>query len=120
MNRRSNFRVSIELFKQIYSLTIPMLFAIVLGSIGHLLAIGIPVLGSIALLGSLSYKNVFAIVIVFALLRGLFRYGEQYLNHFVAFKLLAILRDKVFSALRVLSPAKLEGKDKGDLISIIT
>ena len=57
---------------------------------------------------------------VFALLRGMLRYGEQSCNHFIAFKLLALIRDRVFRALRRLCPAKLEGRDKGDLISVIT
>lgn len=59
-------------------------------------------------------------MIVIALLRGIFHYAEQYCNHFIAFKLLAIIRHKVFAALRKLCPAKLEGREKGNLISIIT
>lgn len=55
-----------------------------------------------------------------SVLRGILHYGEQYCNHFIAFKLLAIIRHKVFAALRTLSPAKLEGREKGNLISIIT
>ena len=57
---------------------------------------------------------------LFALVRGVLRYAEQACNHFIAFKLLALIRDKVFRALRRLCPAKLEGRDKGDLISVIT
>ena len=59
-------------------------------------------------------------MLAFALVRGVFRYAEQACNHFIAFKLLALLRDRVFRALRRLCPAKLEGRDKGDLISVIT
>lgn len=59
-------------------------------------------------------------MLVFALLRGVLRYAEQASNHFIAFKLLALIRDKVFGALRRLTPAKLEGRDRGDLISLIT
>lgn len=59
-------------------------------------------------------------LIILAVLRGIFHYGEQYCNHFIAFKLLSIIRHKVFAALRRLCPAKLEGRDKGNLISIIT
>ncbi len=62
----------------------------------------------------------FICVLVFALVRGGFRYAEQACNHFIAFKLLALIRDHVFRALRRLCPAKLEGRDKGDLISVIT
>ena len=62
----------------------------------------------------------FACILVFALLRGVLRYAEQASNHYIAFKLLALIRDKVFGALRRLTPAKLEGRDRGDLISLIT
>ena len=60
------------------------------------------------------------ILIAFAVLRGILHYAEQACNHYIAFKLLAIIRHKVFAALRKLCPAKLEGRDKGNLISIIT
>ena len=69
---------------------------------------------------SLSLTALFVLVAVFAVLRGFLRYGEQACNHFIAFKLLALIRDKVFRALRRLCPAKLEGRDKGDLIAVIT
>ena len=61
-----------------------------------------------------------AAMMIIAVLRGILHYAEQYCNHFIAFKLLVIIRHKVFAALRRLCPAKLEGKDKGNLISIIT
>ena len=67
-----------------------------------------------------SFQHIVVIVIILAVLRGALRYGEQYCNHFIAFKLLAIIRHKVFSVLRKLAPAKLEGKDKGNLITLIT
>lgn len=69
---------------------------------------------------SVSITTIFILVCVLALLRGVLRYAEQACNHFIAFKLLALIRDKVFRALRKLCPAKLDGKDKGDLISVIT
>ena len=65
-------------------------------------------------------KTIITVMIVIAVLRGILHYVEQYCNHFIAFKLLAIIRHKVFAALRKLCPAKLEGRDKGNLISIIT
>ena len=65
-------------------------------------------------------KTIITVMIVIAVLRGILHYMEQYCNHFIAFKLLAIIRHKVFAALRKLCPAKLEGRDKGNLISIIT
>ena len=69
---------------------------------------------------SRSFGTIASILIVLAILRGVLHYGEQYCNHFIAFKLLAIIRHKVFASLRRLCPAKLEGRDKGNLISIIT
>jgi len=63
---------------------------------------------------------IFTVLIVSAIARGLLRYGEQWCNHYIAFRLLALIRDKVFGALRRLSPAKLEGKEQGNLVSLIT
>lgn len=103
-----------------------MLLAILMGLIGHLCASFITIFGAYALLEllgfsvPLSLKMIFVSVCVFAILRGFLRYAEQSCNHFIAFKLLALIRDKVFQALRKLCPAKLEGRDKGDLISVIT
>jgi ATP-binding cassette subfamily C protein len=103
-----------------------MTVAIIMGLIGHLCASFITIFGGYAILDVLGFKTslslmfIFVSVCVFALLRGILRYAEQGCNHFIAFKLLALIRDKVFQALRGLCPAKLEGKDKGDLISVIT
>ena len=103
-----------------------MILAIIMGLIGHLCATFITVFGGYAVLHvltpewSMSLAVLFGAVLIFALVRGFLRYAEQACNHFIAFKLLALIRDKVFGALRRLCPAKLEGKDKGNLISIIT
>ena len=103
-----------------------MVLAIAMGLMGHLAASFITIFGGYAaadILGihtPLSLRAIFVCVCVFALVRGVLRYAEQACNHFIAFKLLALIRDKVFRALRRLCPAKLEGKDKGDLISVIT
>ena len=103
-----------------------MVLAIVMGLSGHICATFITVFGSYALLDILGYqiplsvKTVFAAICLFAVFRGILRYAEQACNHYIAFKLLALIRDKVFAALRRLCPAKLEGRDKGNLISIIT
>lgn len=103
-----------------------MLLAILMGLIGHLCAAFITIFGGYAVLEALRFDTPFTLtilfvcVVVFAVVRGFLRYAEQACNHFIAFKLLALLRDKVFRALRRLSPAKLEGRDKGDLISVIT
>lgn len=103
-----------------------MLLAVLMGLIGHLCAAFITIFGGYALLDLLHFDTpfgqtvLFVSVGVFALVRGILRYAEQACNHFIAFKLLALIRDKVFAALRRLCPAKLEGRDKGDLISVIT
>ncbi|MBQ8313505.1 MAG: thiol reductant ABC exporter subunit CydC [Clostridia bacterium] len=102
-----------------------MLLAITMGLIGHLCAAFITIFGGFALLDVLGKPGhgmgvAFACMAVFSIARAGLRYGEQACNHFIAFKLLALIRDKVFGALRRLCPAKLEGKDKGDLISVIT
>jgi ATP-binding cassette subfamily C protein len=105
-----------------------MALAILLGAAGHACAILLPVLGGFALLsvlvpaGAISggLGALFTALIVCAVLRGLFRYAEQLCNHYIAFKLLAKIRDAVFAALRRLCPAKLECRDKGDLIAVIT
>ena len=100
-----------------------MCLAIAMGLIGHLCAAFITVFGGYAILNLHNGRELsflFAAVLIFALMRGFLRYAEQACNHFIAFKLLALIRDRVFGALRRLCPAKLEGRDKGDLISVIT
>jgi ATP-binding cassette subfamily C protein len=97
-----------------------------MGLVGNLCAAFITIFGGFAVLDLLGFatpvalKTTFVCVLLFALVRGIFRYAEQSCNHFIAFKLLALIRDKVFRALRRLCPAKLEGRDRGDLISVIT
>lgn len=126
MKKRNSLQIMFQLAGLIKGLTGYMLLAISMGTIGHLCATFIPVLGVIALLTILNEIHIFSITTLFILLiicgilRGALRYGEQACNHYIAFKLLAIIRDNVFVALRKLCPAKLEGKDKGNLISIIT
>lgn len=103
-----------------------MALAVIMGVAGNLFACFITVTGVCAVLTAVGFDFGFSVglmfvaVLVFALFRGILRYAEQACNHFIAFKLLALLRDKVFRALRRLCPAKLEGRDKGDLISVIT
>lgn len=110
-----------------------MLLAILLGVLGFLCAIFLTIFASAELvsifyekLGAAKdflypgYNHIFHLLILLAVSRGILHYGEQYCNHFIAFKLLAIIRHKVFAALRRLCPAKLEGRDKGNLISVIT
>ena len=126
MKKRSNFNIMFRLSALVKPLAGFMVLAILMGVIGNLCATFITVLGGYAILDALnistgiSMLTAFILAGVFALLRGVLRYAEQSSNHYIAFKLLALIRDKVFIALRRLCPAKLEGKDKGNLISIIT
>lgn len=126
MKKRSGFSVMLRLIGLVKPLAGFMVLAIAMGLMGHLAASFITIFGGYAaadILGihtPLSLRAIFVCVCVFALVRGVLRYAEQACNHFIAFKLLALIRDKVFLALRRLCPAKLEGKDKGDLISVIT
>ena len=126
MKKRNGFQVMARLIGLVKPLTGFMLLAIVMGLIGHLCAAFITIFGGYAVLEALQFDTPFTLtalfvcVVVFAIIRGFLRYAEQACNHFIAFKLLALLRDKVFRALRRLCPAKLEGRDKGDLISVIT
>ncbi len=124
--KRSGFTVMRKLIGLVKPLTGYMILAIAMGLTGHLCASFITIFGGYAVLNVLGFETplsltvLFVSVAVFALLRAVLRYGEQACNHFIAFKLLALIRDKVFQALRRLCPAKLEGKDKGNLISVIT
>ena len=124
--KRSGLNVMARLIGLVRPMLGFMLLAIAMGLLGNLCATFITVFGGYAILNvlhpewSMSLGWVFAAVLLFALVRGFLRYAEQSCNHFIAFKLLALIRDKVFGALRRLCPAKLEGKDKGDLISVIT
>ena len=97
-----------------------MCLAIIMGCIGNLMATFITVLGGYGFLGILDFTFVVTMLILFAVLRGVLRYAEQACNHYIAFKILARIRHKVFAALRKLAPAKLDGSEKGNLISIIT
>ena len=124
--KRSGFQIMARLIGLVKPLSGYMVLAITMGLVGHLCAAFITVFGGYAILHvlhpewSMNLGVLFGAVLIFALVRGFLRYAEQACNHFIAFKLLALIRDKVFGALRRLCPAKLEGKDKGNLISIIT
>lgn len=124
MKPRSNLSCMARLITLVGPLTGVMLLAITLGVLGFIAATLIPVLGGVGILSVLNHQDtlplIFLVAALCALLRGVFRYGEQTCNHYIAFKLLAILRQKVFAALRRLAPAKLDRRDKGDLISVIT
>ena len=123
---RNGLKVMYKLIGLVLPLVHVMIAAITMGVIGFLTAIFIIVLGGVGLLNilgfatALSLKQVLIGIVICAVLRGILRYAEQGSNHYIAFKLLALIRHKVFIKLRKLAPAKLEGKDKGNLISIIT
>lgn len=126
MKQRSGIQVMARLIGLVKPLTGYMVLAILMGLIGNLCASFITIFGAYAVLNVLGFfvpftlQTLFVSVAAFAVLRAALRYGEQTCNHFIAFKLLALIRDRVFQALRRLCPAKLEGRDKGDLVSVIT
>lgn len=116
-----------RLLREVGPLRPTMIAACVFGTLGHLAATFLPVFGVLALFAVLeepvwgvSMTVGFAAMAVCAVIRGLMRYAEQYMNHNVAFKLLALFRSKAFAAMRRLAPAKLDGRGKGDLIALIT
>ena len=132
--RRSGLQIMGSLIGLVKPLLPLMLAAIILGTAGYLCAISLTILAEQAILRGLTaavpmvlpvlsgvpVKTILTLMLTLAVLRGILHYLEQYCNHYIAFKLLAIIRHKVFEALRKLCPAKLEGRDKGNLISIIT
>ena len=143
--RRSAIAIMGSLIGLVKPLLHIMAAAIILGTVGYLCAIFLTILAGQVILRGLagnaagagisviseaamkstwisgaSVNRILAVMILIAVLRGILHYMEQYCNHFIAFKLLAIIRHKAFAALRKLCPAKLEGRDKGNLISIIT
>ncbi|MBC5688449.1 ABC transporter ATP-binding protein [Mediterraneibacter sp. NSJ-55] len=122
--RRSGMKIMLDLIGLVKPLLHIMTAAVLLGTLGYLCAIFLTILAGKAVLEGVyagqNVRHIFILMAVAAILRGLLHYAEQYCNHFIAFKLLAIIRHKVFAALRKLCPAKLEGRDRGNLISIIT
>ena len=124
--RRSGGKIMAGLIVMLGSLSYVMVFAVINGFLGYVCAMGVTISGAVAvakLLGesiALSYYALIGIAVGCGVMRGLLRYAEQYCNHFIAFKILATLRDKIFGALRRLCPAKLESKKKGSIIAMIT
>lgn len=132
-NRRSGLRIMASLIGLIKPLAMPMVGAISAGVMGFLLSFGLGTFGAFALVrlisdgeglagipfGFLSFQGSVLLLIICAATRGVFQYLEQYANHFIAFTILAQLRNKVFKAMRRLAPAKLEQKNQGDLVSMV-
>lgn len=123
----TTFQLVRRLLGQVGDLRPLMVLACCFGTLGHLAATFLPVFGVMALCAAaerpvwgLSVGWAVAFMVVCALIRGAMRYCEQYMNHNLAFRLLALFRGQMFAALRRLAPAKLTGKGKGDLISMVT
>ena len=128
-SKKSGFSIMCKLLKLVSPFALVMMITISMGVLGFLAAIGITVVGAIGILNQLDLqilplfnelKAVYVTLIVFAVMRGILRYLEQSSGHYIAFKLLAFMRDKVFKALRKLAPSKLDEKDNGQLIALIT
>lgn len=126
MQRQSGFSIMKRLILELKPLILVMFITITMGVLGFLAAISIASFAAVAL-GTMiegptlvTFQTAIIVMIVSAVSRGLLRYGEQLSGHYIAFKILYLLRDKIFTKLRTLAPAKLEGKDKGNLISLIT
>lgn len=124
--RMSGGRIMASLIVLLGSLAYVMVFAVINGSLGFVCSMGVTVFGAVGVakaLGeqiALSYGVIIGMAVGLGVLRGGLRFVEQYCNHYIAFKLLAVLRDKIFSALRRLCPAKLESKQKGSIIAMLT
>lgn len=129
--RRSGLKIMLNLIVLVKPLFHIMFLAVLFGVLGYLCAIFLSILSAIALIKTLDFQmqtlflnyslhSILIFILLIAISRGFLHYIEQYCNHFIAFKLLAIIRNKVFNALRKLAPAKLECKDKGNLISVLT
>lgn len=124
--RRSGLKIMASLITLLGSLAYIMILAVINGAVGFICAMGVTLMGAVGIakaLGesiALSYDAIIFLAIACGVLRGILRYFEQYSNHYIAFRLLAVLRDKIFTTLRVLCPAKLESKQKGSIIAMIT
>ncbi len=124
--RRSGAKIMASLIMLLGSLAYIMVLAVINGSLGFVCAMGVTLFGAVGIAKAmgeaiaLSYGWIIALAIGCGVMRGLLRYLEQYGNHYIAFRLLAVLRDKIFGALRTLCPAKLESKQKGSIIAMIT
>lgn len=141
IGRRNGAAIMGRLIGLVRPLWFIIVLAVLFGSAGYLCAIFLTILaagaltgiffdgglhlyglssGAGTLAGASVLRTLLPVLVGLAVMRGVLHYAEQYCNHFIAFKLLAILRHKVFAALRRLCPAKLEGRDRGNLISVIT
>ncbi len=126
MKKRNVFKVILSLLKLVDKFIIVLFLAIINGAIGNLLASSITTLSAIALASliglniDISFNILLILIVVFGLLRGVVRYFEQYSNHYIAFKILAIIRHKVFKKLISLSISDIDNKEKGNMMGMIT
>ena len=126
MKKRSVFKVILSLLKLVDKFIIVLFLAVLNGAIGNLLAVSISTLSIIALASLLgleigiSFIALLIIIVVCGILRGVVRYFEQYSNHYIAFKILAIIRHKVFKKLESLSISDIDDKEKGNMMEMIT
>ena len=126
MKKRSVFKVILSLLKLVDKFVVVLFLAVLNGAVGNLLAVSISTLSVIALsslLGleiSISFTNLLIIIVICGILRGIVRYFEQYSNHYIAFKILAIIRHKVFKKLESLSISDIDDKEKGNMMEMIT
>ena len=120
VKRRSSIKIMASMIGLVKPLAHIMAAAVILGTLGYLCAIFLTITAGYALKAVLDGQEVtgfFKILVILAVARGILHYAEQYCNHFIAFKLLAIIRHQIFAALRKLCPAKLDGREKGNLIT---
>ena len=126
MSKRSDTQIFLRMIKELGNLTPMMFLTIILGVLGYITAAAIPVMSSVVAVGFIGKDVIIpvgigiAVIAISAVLRGMFRYTEQLSGHYIAFKILGILRNKIFAKLRKLAPAKLDTKEKGNIISVIT
>ena len=122
--RRTGFAIMTNMLSLVGEYKPVMALAILIGSLGHLCASFVTILAGYGILSNFQNDGktllIIKLMVALAILRGIFHYIEQYANHYLAFKILAKIRHLVFKKMRSLAPAKLAGKDKGNLISLIT
>ena len=120
VKRRSGISIMGSLIGLVKPLWALIVLAVLFGTAGYLCAIFLTIITGNILARGIAFSHLTWLLLAMAVMRGVLHYAEQYCNHFIAFKLLAIIRNDIFAALRRLCPAKLEGRDKGNLISVIT
>ena len=120
VKRRSGISIMGSLIGLVKPLWPLIVLAVLFGTAGYLCAIFLTIITGNILARGTAFSHLIWLLLAMAVMRGVLHYAEQYCNHFIAFKLLAIIRHDIFAALRRLCPAKLEGRDKGNLISVIT